>query len=439
MKAHEIRYTETLDYCDGIQLFTAEDATGGNYVAALVGLGEEADQYVVVGCEPENLGIFRSGAIDLKTLMERSAKRGWYLADVADFGVPFSMSLQPGTVIPKNLLPGDGMYLDEIQPDDVELVNDSDIETDIERRIQTALMVAELGGATAAVAALLKLDEGITWSPYTGYESRYHIEIARAVAKLGDAESAVRILVAVCEGDDLGREERCEAAQEVMRMGDTLAGVSGYKAVLYFANEYGVRMDFDEEAEYRIKSAKRMAEAGKIAEAVTVLKVITESGGDEYDYSDRRNAAVTLSKIGDDAAAAKAFLSLAVDDDLDAEDQDRLDAALKVAELGDWEMAMEALLSVAEDCDREEVRLKAAIEVASFMDDGAEPAIAIIGGLLSWRYSSHQLMDARMERDLAVDDQTPSIPPATTMTDQEKAWALILEAAKILYPRAFAG
>ena len=118
MKAPEIRYTETLDYCDGIQLFAAEDATGGSYVAALVGLSEQADQYLVVGCEPENLRIFRSGAIDLKTLMERSAEQGWYIADVTDFGVPFSMSQQPGTVIPKNLLPDDGMYLDEIQPDD---------------------------------------------------------------------------------------------------------------------------------------------------------------------------------------------------------------------------------------------------------------------------------------------------------------------------------
>ena len=319
----------------------------------------------------------------------------------------------------------------------LELVTDSDLEND--RRIQAALMAAELGGATAAVAALLKLDEGITWSPYTGYESTYHIEIARAVAKLGDAESAVRILIAICESDDLGREERCEAAQEIMGMGDTLAGVAGYKAVLYFANEYGVRMEFDEEADYRIRAAEKMAEAGKIAEAVTVLKVITESGEDEYDHSDRWNAAVTLSNIGDNAAAAKAFLSLAVDDDLDAEDQGRLDAALKVAELGDWEMAKEALISVAEECDRAEVGLKAAIEVASFMDDGAERAIAIIGGLLSLRYSRHQLMDAQMERDFAVSEQTQSPARSSRMTDQEKAWALILEAAKILYPRAFAG
>jgi hypothetical protein len=118
MKARDIRYTETLDYCDGIQLFSAEDATGGKYLAALVGLGEKSDRYLVVGCDPGNLRAFRSGGIDLKSLMERSAKQAWYFADVTDFGVPFSINQQPGTVIPENLLPDGGMYLDDIRPDD---------------------------------------------------------------------------------------------------------------------------------------------------------------------------------------------------------------------------------------------------------------------------------------------------------------------------------
>ena len=313
----------------------------------------------------------------------------------------------------------------------------SDLET--ERRIEAAMRAADLGSASAAVAALVELDKSITLSTcYAGDEGTDRLEIARAVAKLGDAGSAVRILVALLENDYIGLEEREAAEQDIIKMGDTVAGVSAIRAVIYSARERGIDAGFTE-ADYRIESAERVAKAGKIAEAVTVLKVITESGEDEYDYSDRRNAAVTLSDIGDAAAAAKAFLSLAVDDDPDAEDQDRLDAALKVAELGDWEMAREALLSVAEECDREEVRLKAAIEVASFMDDGAEPAIAIIGGLLSLRYSIHQLMDARMERDLAIDAQASILPPVAATTDQEKAWALILEAAKILYPRAFAG
>lgn len=118
MKTLEIRHAETLDYCDGVQLFAAEDATGGSHVAALVNIGMESDRYLVVGCEPDDLLAFRMGAIDLKTLMEQSAKRGWYLADVTDFGKTFGITPQPGVAIPKDLLPGDGMYLDEIGPSD---------------------------------------------------------------------------------------------------------------------------------------------------------------------------------------------------------------------------------------------------------------------------------------------------------------------------------
>ena len=118
MKKHQIRYVETLDYCDGVQLFAASDADGGDYVAALVGVGEEADQYLVVGCQRESLGMFRSGDIDLKGLMEESATQGWYLAEVTGFGEAFSVRRQPGTVIPERLLPSAGMYLDEARPDD---------------------------------------------------------------------------------------------------------------------------------------------------------------------------------------------------------------------------------------------------------------------------------------------------------------------------------
>lgn len=320
----------------------------------------------------------------------------------------------------------------------LELVNDSDVEFGVERKIEAAFRAADLGGTGSAVAALVELADSITLSScYAGYQGADHLKIARAIAKLGDPESAVRILVAILENDYIGLEEREAAEQEIINMSDTVAGVSAIRAVIYSAGERGSDAGFTE-AEYRISASETMAAAGKIAEALTVLKVITENSRDEYDHSERWNAAVTLSNIGDNAAAAKAFLSLAVDDDLDAEDQDRLDAALKVVELGDWEMASEALLTVAEECEYEEIGLKAAIQAASFMDVGAERAIEIIGALLSRRYSYRQLMDAQMERDLAVNDQTTGLPRAAMVTDQEKAWALILEAANILYPRAFA-
>ena len=307
----------------------------------------------------------------------------------------------------------------------------NDLETD--QRIEAATRAAGLGGNAAAVAALVQLADNFAAHPYT---SAARIEIAREVANLGDPERAVELFATICEDDDLEWDERNGAAQEILRMGNTVAGVSGINAVLYFANESGVDMGFDE-AEYRISAAERMHRAGNTADAVNVLSVIAVNEGNRYSHSDRWNTAWTLSEIGDESAAAKAFFSLAIDDDVDAEDQDRLQAALKVAELGDGEMAQEALSSVAEECDKEEVRLKAAIEIASVMGEGAERAIEIIGTLLSLRYSNRQLIEGQMEREFAVDDQTPNLPLDANGTDQEKAWALILEASKILYPRAF--
>ena len=112
MKAHQIHYAETLDYCDGVQLFAAEDAAGNDYIAALVGVGRKADQYLIVACETEALLTFLAGTADLESLMRQSAKQGWYLADVNDFGEPFPIIPQVGTVIPEKLLPGAGFYLD---------------------------------------------------------------------------------------------------------------------------------------------------------------------------------------------------------------------------------------------------------------------------------------------------------------------------------------
>ncbi|MCY4418011.1 MAG: hypothetical protein OXE87_17125 [Chloroflexi bacterium] len=319
----------------------------------------------------------------------------------------------------------------------LELVNDLSNELESLRRIEAASIAAKLGGDAAAIEALVELAEGFAVESYAGAA---RLEVAREVAKLGDAESSVEILAAICEDDDLGWDEREEAAQEILRMGDTGHGVSGINAVLYFANESGVDMGIDE-AEYRTSAAERMAEAGQIEAAVEVLKVITQDGvwseHNRFSRVNRWNAAVTLSNLGDESAAAKAFFSLAVDDDINAGDQERLDAALMVAELGHWEKASEALVTVAAECEHEEIRLKAAIQVASHMDQGTERAIEIIGTLLARRYSYHQLTEAQMEREVSVDDQTPSLALDVAMTDQEKAWALILEATKILYPRAF--
>ncbi len=220
--------------------------------------------------------------------------------------------------------------VDEVIKFLVELVKDDDADLDLERRIQSAQMVANLGDAAAAVSALVEL------GGYTSMDGWDRLQIARGITKLGHLEDAVEMFVAICEDGDLEWEERNEAAQEILRMGDTVAGVAGISAVLHVANEFGVDMGFDE-VEYRNSAAERLAKAGETADAIEVLKVVTEDDSDwgtnKYDAEQRWNAASTLAEIGGVADAAKAFMSLAVDDYADAEDHDRLTAALELIAL----------------------------------------------------------------------------------------------------------
>ena len=111
MKPHQTRYTKTLDYYDGIQLFQAEDTTGATYIAALLEVGKSADRYLAVRCNADNLRMFKIGVTDLRGLLEKSAEDGWYLADLSSLDAPLSMTPQAGTVIPDELLPGTGIYL----------------------------------------------------------------------------------------------------------------------------------------------------------------------------------------------------------------------------------------------------------------------------------------------------------------------------------------
>ena len=117
MTTIEIRYARTLEYYDGIQLFEAKDAIGGTYIAALLKTNKEADQYLLVGCEPQELRIFRNGGTDLRNLMTRSAVHGWYLADLTGLDKPLSLQPQEEDNIPEDLLPEPGFQITTAEVD----------------------------------------------------------------------------------------------------------------------------------------------------------------------------------------------------------------------------------------------------------------------------------------------------------------------------------
>lgn len=116
MKTDAIRYSETLDYCDGVQLFAAVDGVGRRYIAVLVATRAASDRYLVAPCAMPQLRRFQSGAIDLKTLLRQSAKAGWHLADVTDFGKPIALRRRRTTPVPDDFLPAAGFYLADTPP-----------------------------------------------------------------------------------------------------------------------------------------------------------------------------------------------------------------------------------------------------------------------------------------------------------------------------------
>ena len=115
MITNKIRYEKTIEYYDGIRLFEARDPIGGTYVAHLLEPNDEADRYLVFGCEPDQLRLFRNGGIDLKSLATNSSIYGWYLAEVTDFEEPIYVTSQDSDTIPDDYLPQPGFFITGVE------------------------------------------------------------------------------------------------------------------------------------------------------------------------------------------------------------------------------------------------------------------------------------------------------------------------------------
>lgn len=109
-----IQHTSTLFYYDGAQVFEARDAIGEHYVAVMVEPEDEQYRYLVKGVTPERLSQFRSGTLDLRSLLLEMEDQEWYLT------VPQSDLCQPLSLVPQNtpireseFLPDEGFVLDQ--------------------------------------------------------------------------------------------------------------------------------------------------------------------------------------------------------------------------------------------------------------------------------------------------------------------------------------
>ena len=118
----QIRQTSTLFHYDGPRVFEAQDAIGGQYIAVLASSDGAADRYLVAGVNPERLRLFRSGALDLRSLLVESDEEGRYLATAADgLDHPLTLERLPALPMDSELLPAIDFFLHDRPAADYDL------------------------------------------------------------------------------------------------------------------------------------------------------------------------------------------------------------------------------------------------------------------------------------------------------------------------------
>ena len=107
-----IRYINTLFYYDGPQVFEARDSIGGHYVAVMVETDHANERYFVAGVAPEQLRQFRSGMLDLRSLLIESDKEERYLATAgSSLDNPLVLEHLRTPLIDSGFLPDPGFVL----------------------------------------------------------------------------------------------------------------------------------------------------------------------------------------------------------------------------------------------------------------------------------------------------------------------------------------
>lgn len=120
-----IRYTTTLFYYDGPQIFEARDAIGGHYIAVMIEPIHGMDRYLLAGVEPEKLRQFRMGSLDLRTLLLNRVEEEWYIAMPAGgFENALALELQTDALAASPDLPDPGFVLHD-RPASTETVREA--------------------------------------------------------------------------------------------------------------------------------------------------------------------------------------------------------------------------------------------------------------------------------------------------------------------------
>lgn len=107
-----IQYASTLFFYDGPQIIEARDAIGGHYVGLATPHNGIADRYVLAGVDPERLRRFRSGGLDLRSLLLESDEETRYIATArTNLDQPLALENLKVSLKDSGLLPDAGFFL----------------------------------------------------------------------------------------------------------------------------------------------------------------------------------------------------------------------------------------------------------------------------------------------------------------------------------------
>jgi len=250
-----INHRATLFWYDGPQVFEARDPIGGHYVAVAIEEPPGTSRYLVVGVAPVELRRFRSGIVDLRSVLLDASVEKWYLTSAdADPSGALGIERQTGALAETGFLPEAGFFLHSDLTDDTTLVESRQRnrlvvelvaeppEAAEEHRIRLETLVDILGG----VQTMVKHAYGVAWRALS---KDYRSILDKGAAPLLDvvvpaAPGSFRVLLEAAQTPNLiGESEVARALRRVDalfehvadadRALDTVRGYKGHLAGAY--------------------------------------------------------------------------------------------------------------------------------------------------------------------------------------------------------------
>ena len=222
-----IRYNKTLFYYDGPQVFEARDAIGGHYIGVMLEPEGEQDRFLIKGTSPDSLRCFRSGSLDLRSLLLESVADEWFLGtSPSGFQEPFAVNTRMDSLDASGFLPEPGFLLYE------QVAEEGTLREARERNNLVMEISVEPPEASyehrirvTTLAALLTHVQTVVKHAYGVALRELSLETRRAIDKsdahlldvvVGAAPGSFRVLFEAAKGTDLlGQSELARALERV--------------------------------------------------------------------------------------------------------------------------------------------------------------------------------------------------------------------------------